>query len=99
MRIQREINGPQTYPVSAPRDPNFRAEVSFIKSQTERYGKLDSIRVDVYENPGTSTVCVHDIKTGRSGITPARALELASNVQHFYPGTQRVIVTEVRPDW
>lgn len=48
------------------------------------------------ENPGSGTVCVYDVKTGRSGLKPARMLELASTVQYYYPGTQRIIVTEVR---
>ena len=34
---------------------------------------------------------IFDIKTGREGLTPARMLELASTVQHYYPGTRRII--------
>jgi hypothetical protein len=71
--------------------------VSLIKSRLETYGKLGSIRIDVYENPGTGTVCVYDIKTGDKGLSPLRALEIASNVQTFFPGTQKIIVTETRP--
>jgi hypothetical protein len=95
--IQDEINGPPTTPARPPRDPNFRAEVSLIKSRLETFGKLGSIRIDVYENPRTGTVCVYDIKTGDKGLSPLRALEIASNVQTFYPGTQKIIVTETRP--
>ena len=95
--IKREINGPDTIPASEPRDPNFRAELSLLKSDIEDYGVGGTRRIDVYENPGSSTVCVYDIKTGRSGLTPARMLELASMVQYYYPRTQRIIVTEVRP--
>jgi hypothetical protein len=57
---------------------------------------LGSRRIDVLENPGNGTVCVYDIKTGEAGLRAARAAELASTVQYFYPGTQRIIVTEVR---
>jgi hypothetical protein len=32
-KIEEEINGPTTYPRSPPRDPNFRAEASLIKSR------------------------------------------------------------------
>jgi hypothetical protein len=95
--IKAEINGPDTTPESPPRDPNFRAEMSFIKSSRENYGTKDSIRVDVYENPGTGTVCVYDIKTGIRPLSGPRMLEIASNVQYFYPGTRSIIVTEVRP--
>lgn len=97
MWIRREINGPDSTPASEPRDPNFRAELSLLKSDIEDYGVAGTRRIDVYENPESGTVCIYDIKTGRSGLTPARMLELASTVQYYYPGTQRIIVTEVRP--
>lgn len=97
MWIKTEINGPDTTPSSPPSDPNFRAEVSLIKSRDAGYGRVGSKRIDVYENPGTGAVCVYDIKTGREGLSPARMLELASTVQYYYPGTQHIIVTEVRP--
>jgi hypothetical protein len=96
-KIEEEINGPTTIPRSPPRDPNFRAEASVIKSDRAGYGLLGSKRIDVLENPGTGTVCVYDIKTGESPLTLRRMKELADNVSFFYPGTQRVIVTEVRP--
>ena len=95
--IEEQINGPRTVPRSPPRDPNFRAEVSLIKSRDARYGRAGSRRIDVYENPGTGAVCVYDVKTGLDRLTPARMLELASTVQYYYPSTQRIIVTEVRP--
>jgi hypothetical protein len=82
---------------SEPRDPNFRAEVSLIKLEEERYGEPGTVRIDVLENPGKGTVCVYDIKIGRSPLTIARTRELATNVLFFYPGTSRIIVTEVRP--
>jgi hypothetical protein len=96
-KVREEVNGPTTYPSSEPRDPNFRAEVSFIKSAPERYGAPGTIRIDILENPGKGTVCVYDIKTGWSPLTVARMRELAGNVAFFYPGTSRIIVTEVRP--
>lgn len=95
--IKTEINGPDTTPSSPPRDPNFKAEVSLIKSRDADYGRLGSKRIDVYEDPGTGAICVSDIKTEREWLTLARMLELASTVQYYYPGTQRIIVTEVRP--
>lgn len=97
-RIRDEINGPPTTPRSPPQNPNFRAELSLLKSKdASYYGQKDSIRVDVYENPGNSTVCVYDVKTGDRGLTFPRSREIASNVQFYYPGTRRIIVTEIRP--
>ena len=97
MWIKREINGLETTPASEPRDPNFRAEVSLLKSKPGKYGAPGTKRIDVYENPGTGAVCVYDVKTGLERLTVARMRELASAVQYYYPGTQRIIVTEVRP--
>lgn len=82
--------------IKALRDPNFRAEVSFIKSELESYGTPGSIRVDVYEKAPKETVCVYDIKTGKSGFTLPRMQEVATNVQYNY-GPQRIILTEIRP--
>jgi hypothetical protein len=78
-------------------DDNFRAEVSYVKNQEENYGRKDSIRIDVLENVGNGTVCVYDIKTGRRGLSVARATEIATNVFNAYKGTQRIIVSEIRP--
>ena len=49
MWIKTEINGPDTTPSSPPRDPNFRAEFSLLKSDIEDYGVLGTRRIDVYE--------------------------------------------------
>jgi hypothetical protein len=79
--------------------PNYVAEQSFSKVKAEAgYGDPDSIRVDVLENrPQLLTVCIYDPKTGKRGLYFPRMAELASTVQRKFPGTQRFIVTEVRP--
>jgi hypothetical protein len=83
------------------KNPNLRAEVSYWKMQEDNvYGRPGSIRVDVLERTDQNVVCVYDIKTGqsrRSGLTPARMLEIAKNVLTAYPDARHVIVTEVRP--
>jgi hypothetical protein len=78
-------------------DPNFRAEVSYVKNKEENYGRKDSIRIDVLENVGDGTVCVYDMKTGRRGLSVARTAEIATNIFKVFPGTQRFIVSEIRP--
>jgi hypothetical protein len=78
-------------------DPRFRAEVSYLKNQEENYGRKDSIRIDVLEDVGDGTVCVYDIKTGRRGLSVARTAEIATNVFNAFSGTQRIIVSEIRP--
>jgi hypothetical protein len=102
-KIRREINGPNP---NFPRDPDFRAEVSLLKTQAAsleaenqevRYGSAASIRVDILENTRHNTVCVYDIKTGRSGMSAARFSEIAHTVYRRFPQTQRIIVIEVRP--
>jgi hypothetical protein len=100
-RVAHEINEPRR-PDGRPKNPDYRAEVSYWKMQEEAdaYGKKDSIRIDVLENAGRGLVCVYDIKTGqsrRSGLTFSRMKEIAENVLTAYPHVQRVIITEVRP--
>jgi hypothetical protein len=80
------------------KDRDFVAERSFLKGQIDvRYGEKDSVRIDVLENIGNGTVCVYDIKTGDRGLSLLRMNEIAGEVYARYPGTQRIIVTEVRP--
>lgn len=79
-------------------NPDFRSEVSLVKSMTEApYGRSGSIRIDVLENLRNGTVCVYDIKTGRSPLTAARSIEIATNARAFYPSVQRILVIETRP--
>jgi len=78
-------------------DPDFRAEVSYLKNREETYGRKDSIRIDVLEKVGDGTVCVYDIKTGQRGLSLARTTEIATNVFKAYPATQRILVSEIRP--
>jgi hypothetical protein len=95
-----EINEPRR-PDNSPKDPNYRAEVSYWKMREDHvYGRKDSIRIDVFENAGRNVVCVYDIKTGqsrRSGLGFGRMLEIAKHVLGAYPNVERVIITEVRP--
>jgi gas vesicle protein len=79
---------------------NYRAEVSVMKSTLEAayYSKLDTVRVDVFENrPRAKTVCIYDPKTGSRGLSLSRMGELANTAEREYPGTKRIIVIEVRP--
>lgn len=78
-------------------DPDFRAEISFLKSKEAKYGAKDSIRIDVLENVGDGTVCLYDIKTGRSGLGPGRAVEIAVEVLGAFRTTQRIVITAIRP--
>jgi hypothetical protein len=86
------------------RDPYFRAERSFLKSAKEsaddrdvRYGTRDSLRIDVFEQLPDGTICVYDIKTGKSKLLPGRSMEIATAVRRYFGSVRRIIVTEVRP--
>lgn len=85
--------------IDAMGDPNFRAEVSHVKGieDAQDYGTKGSVRVDVLERRDQSTVCVYDIKTGRSGLSLTRFAEIARTVFSAYGPVQRIIITEVRP--
>lgn len=103
LKVRNAINGPNP---KRPKDPNFRAEISLLKTleetgkpedQEASYGRPGSVRVDVLENTEDNTVCVYDIKTGTSGLSPARFAEISRTVYLRFPETQRIIVIEVRP--
>jgi hypothetical protein len=97
-RVASSINGPDR---RRPRDPNYRAEVSYWKMAEDRVsGRLGSIRIDVLERTGGDVVCVYDLKTGqnrRNVLTRTRMLEIAKHVMGAYPDAKRIIITEVRP--
>ncbi len=86
------------------RNPNIRAERSFLKELAEptsaqevRYGYPSSVRVDIYELREDGTLCVYDIKTGRSGLSLRRSEILARATAMGLRHNGRVIVIEVRP--
>ncbi len=88
--------------INAIRDPDFKAEVSILKSEEGSrivpYGRANTVRIDVLERVDTQIVCVYDIKTGRAGLSTARSKEIAGEVfKAFGKVHQRIIVTEVRP--
>lgn len=83
--------------VRALRDPNFRAEISVLKSLDETYGAKNSVRIDVFENAGNGTVCVYDIKTGRRGLGGRRSAEISGKVASSFQSADRILVIEVRP--
>lgn len=83
--------------IEALRDPDFLAEVSILKAIEDGYGLPGSIRIDVLENVDGRTVCVYDIKTGRSGLSSARSMEIVEKVYGAFPSANRIVVTEIRP--
>jgi hypothetical protein len=83
--------------INVPPQEFYRAEVSRLKSEAERYGTPGSVRIDALEKSSDDTVCVYDIKTGRAGLTRARSLEIATTAFSVFGPVRRIIVTEVRP--
>jgi hypothetical protein len=86
-------------------DSDLRSEVSYLKAQEEtqsskdaKWGMKGTIRVDVDEDTQKGTVCVYDIKTGRSGLSQARVAEIVTRVYaNAKNKPERIIITEVRP--
>ncbi len=58
-----------------------------------RYGQLGTSRLDVLEKISATTYCVYDVKTGTSGLTQKRLLELLSKL----PKGVLVYIMEGRP--
>ncbi|MER2265021.1 hypothetical protein [Methylobacterium oxalidis] len=82
---------------NAKKDPNLRAEVSGGRVGKVTYGEKGSVRLDLYERTVPGTTCVYDYKTGQKGLSPSRALLLATAAKRLFPDTQRVIIIQVRP--
>ena len=101
-----EVHAKLEQKIKVQKNPNFRAEVSLLKTLAETgeapeleisRGRKGSVRVDVLENTKNGTVCVYDIKTGKSGLYPGRSAEIARTVRLRYPNAQRILMIEVRP--
>jgi hypothetical protein len=77
---------------------NLEAELSFAKGDGgSRRGAKDTVRLDVFNKVNDETICIDDIKTGRSDLSYSRMRELAASVSRKDPNIRRIIVTEVRP--
>lgn len=79
---------------------DLTAEVSFLKGMEENYGVEGTVRIDALERvrERPDTVCIYDIKTGRSGLSFPRMLEMVVNSRKAFGNQIRhFIVTEVRP--
>ncbi len=85
--------------IRALHDSSLVPEVSYLSGKTDpvSYGTQFSLRLDVLEESKPLTVCVHDFKTGESGFAALRATQIARMVAINFPGTQRIIVNEIRP--
>ncbi|WP_342363204.1 hypothetical protein [Terrarubrum flagellatum] len=86
----------------------LHAEISFLKTLDETgeppnfailnqyYGRIGSMRMDIFDVTRPTVACVYDIKTGKSGLPPARMNEIATTTRLNYPQAQQIIVTEMR---
>ncbi|GJE15484.1 hypothetical protein AIGOOFII_0179 [Methylobacterium marchantiae] len=78
--------------------PDVRVELSISSAgEAVKYGKKDSVRLDLYELSPNQTVCVYDYKTGNEGLEPARALLLARIAKMHYPQARGMVIIQVRP--
>ncbi len=83
--------------VRAQSNPSFKAEESYTVDGQSKYGARGSVRVDVMEQRDDGTVCVYDLKTGDSRMSPSRFRQIANNVDKAFPGPWPLLVIEVRP--
>lgn len=84
--------------VNEQRDPDFVAELIF--SDVNEFGKRiisGSVRADIFERVHPDTACIYDPKTGKKGLTPARAIELSAAAQRAFGSIKRFIIIQVRP--
>ncbi|MEP7454688.1 hypothetical protein [Phyllobacterium sp. SB3] len=72
------------------------AEQSYSKNGV-RYGLPGSLRLDVLEKVKSGVICVYDLKTGKSGLTPARMLEIGQSVRKNFSNVYRIFVIPIQP--
>jgi hypothetical protein len=83
------------------------AEESYVKYKEEvggdssrylrgaKYGQKASIRIDTRGQIHNNTVCVYDLKTGKTGISIARAVEIYESVRRRHETMPEVRTVEV----
>jgi hypothetical protein len=62
-----------------------------------RYGLAGSLRLDVLEDVGNGVICVYDLKTGKSGLTPARMREIGQSVHKNFGMVNRILIIPIQP--
>lgn len=62
-----------------------------------RYGLKDSLRLDVLEKVGNGVICVYDLKTGKSGLSPARMREIGQSVHKNFGMVNRILIIPIQP--
>jgi hypothetical protein len=97
--VEHAINGPGG--TDEPNNPDFMAERSVAKTFEETgkrvyRGQKGSLRYDIFENVNIKTLCIHDLKTGPTGLSEERRKEIAMTAARRKP-RGRVVVMEVRP--
>lgn len=95
-RVQREVDRLRS---EFPRDySDVDAEVSIDPDDPHAnvYGRSGSTRLDVTEEVGEDLICVYDIKTGATGLTPKRVAQIAAMIVLRY-GPATFFIIEVRP--
>jgi RHS repeat-associated protein len=80
--------------ITALRNGELRAEVSFLNGELTTYGREDSVRVDVILGPKDKPTKIIDLKTGRGKLTPERIKEIRS---HLPENWKDVPIEEMRP--
>lgn len=79
-------------------DPDFKSEISFDAGPgVATYGTPGSVRLDLLERRVPQTTCIYDYKTGNAKLNLERARTLATMSNKHFPGTMRIIVTQVKP--
>lgn len=79
--------------------PEIKVEYSLDRASGKpaRYGAGDSVRLDLYELAPDQMVCVYDPKTGKEGLRPERAVDLARIAKRNFPTSRGIIMIQVRP--
>lgn len=75
-------------------NPTLKSELSLLKRLDEAPLDFSAVRVDVLEDREVGPICVYDLKTGRRGLSRARAIEFAARLAHR---GRPIVIIELRP--
>src|SRR5262249_61416115 len=96
-------------PPDDPKNPDFRAEFSLLKTleadpnatipkDFPKYGERDTVRMDSFEKLRVDTACAYDIKTGEKILPISRMHQIVDTIRKYWPKVDRKFGIEVREE-
>ena len=97
-QIGNEVHSRMHFWVQHQKNSRLKSEFSIDKEWfSTRVNKAGTSRLDIYHQASRTVTCIYDHKTGARGLAWSNALRYAAAAKKHFPGTQRIIVIQMRP--